>query len=109
MQFLFGFHWTLCVKLAELLLLRRHLDHQALAQVPRSHAGRVKMLHQVDRVAHQLKRRGQIVMAVSAGLLAHCDLAQGRGQLFLGCCQVAVFIQVANHQLGCCVSRRAQA
>ena len=36
------------IKLGKLLLLGRDLDQQAFAQIPRPHAGRVKMLHQVD-------------------------------------------------------------
>ena len=44
--------------MAELVLLRRDLDQQALAQIARAHAGRVEMLHQVDAAPHQLERRG---------------------------------------------------
>ena len=47
------------VELGKLLLLRGNLDHQALAQIARAHAGRIEMLHQVDgaRFDRSINRR----------------------------------------------------
>ena len=42
------------IDLRELVLLSGDLDHQALAQIPRRHAGRVKVLHQLYRALYQI-------------------------------------------------------
>ena len=44
-------------QLGKLVLLGGNLYQQALAQVAGAHAGRVKMLYQVDAAAQQFKRR----------------------------------------------------
>ncbi len=46
--------------MAELLLLRRDLDHQALAKISGSHACGVKMLHQVNGAPHQVQNRRRV-------------------------------------------------
>ena len=89
--------------MAELVLLRRDLDQQALAQIARPHSGRVEMLHQVDAAPQSGSSAARLIprsgpMATSGcSRQEHC--AEGRGQLFLARRQVAVLVQIADHEL----------
>ena len=53
--------------MGKLMLLGGNLNQQALAQIARAHAGRVKLLHQFDAAAQQLQRR-----AILRILLGRC-------------------------------------
>ncbi len=78
-------------QLGKLMLLGRNLDQQALAQIARAHAGRVKLLHQFDAPAQQLKRCRPF------RLLLGTD--EGRRQLFFAAGQVPVSVQIADDEL----------
>jgi hypothetical protein len=93
------------VKLAKLLLLRRNLDQQALAQIARAYARRVEMLHQVDGAAHQVQSCLASDRASACGRSGRCWRSRGatakaRRQLLFARRQVPVFVQIADHELG---------
>ena len=74
--------------------LSRNLDHQALTQIARTDAGRIKLLHEIDAPAHQIERRVCVEV-----LMADRKLPESLNQLFLGNGKIAVFIEVADDEL----------
>jgi hypothetical protein len=89
------------VQMVKLLLLRRDLDQQALAQIARAHSGRVKMLHQVDgpRRTRSSAAASSAAWPFRAASAAGICCAKSRGQLFFARRQVAILVQIADHKL----------
>ena len=79
------------VDLGKLALLGRDLNHQAFAQVPRSHTGRVEMLHQVDAAPHQVQRC--LLLQLEFG-----KPAESQRKFFNAHRKVSVSVQVADHE-----------
>ncbi len=89
------------VQMAKLVLLRRNLNRQALAQVARAHAGRIETAAPArSRAESDRASRPRRTVAIGCASVSAANAAEGRGQLFFARCQVPVFVQIADHELG---------
>ena len=84
------------IHLRELVLLSRNLNHQALAQIPRRHSGRIKVLHQFDAALNQIQ-----IAAFPVQIAALGELPEGLGQFLVADGEVSIFVQVADDELSC--------
>ena len=86
------------VNLGKLVLLGGDLDHQALAQIPRSHACRIKVLHHLNSAFHQIKS-GFLVELPPLG-----ELREGLSQFLIAYGEISILVQVPDDEF-CCLAQ----
>jgi hypothetical protein len=79
------------------MLLRRDLDHQAFAEIPRRDPRRIEVLDQVDSATYQVEG-GRVIEFLIFYERAFGELAKSQDQLFLTDGEISVFIEIADDE-----------